>query len=298
MFRSTSGTKRAVVLLLALVVPLLFVLPKHSRTWLQSLGQPLAYLFTLPLNAVASLDRGLQEFWSESLALYRVADDNRRLQRENELLQGQVNEWRELALSSRRLAALLALKERMGADTIAARVLGRDATNWYRSVILDKGAEDGVVPEMGVIVPKGVIGRVVKTTPSTAVVLLITDPNNAITGVVQRTRDEGIVEGTVQGRARMKFLPLLSAMQVGDVVVTSGLAGGFPRGLPIGTISHIDKVEGELFQSAELVPAVDFLAFEEVLVITNPRPQEGGQVQGVVPGNSRTPVEAARGARP
>jgi rod shape-determining protein MreC len=98
-------------------------------------------------------------------------------------------------------------------------------------------------------------------------VLLLTDPNNAIAGLIQRTRDEGIVEGVPQGRARLKYIPMLSAVKEGDRVVTSGLVGGFPRGLAIGTITSIDREEGALFQTGELAPEVDVNRVEEVLVI-------------------------------
>jgi len=96
---------------------------------------------------------------------------------------------------------------------------------------------------------------------------LVTDPSNAIAGLIQRTRDEGVVEGTQQGLAQMKYIPLLSTVRDGDRVVTSGLVGDFPRGLVIGTITRIDKQEGALFQSAELMPEVDIGRVEEVLVI-------------------------------
>ncbi|MFM8551002.1 MAG: rod shape-determining protein MreC, partial [Nitrospiraceae bacterium] len=140
--------------------------------------------------------------------------------------------------------------------------------------VLDKGARDGVKIEMGVMATDGAVGRVVKVTPYTAMVLLISDPNNAVTGLIQRTRDEGIVEGTADGRARMKYIPLLATLQGGDVVVTSGLAGGFPRGIPLGTITKVDKSEGELFQSAEIVPDVDLRKLEEVLVIMDLLPMD------------------------
>ena len=100
--------------------------------------------------------------------------------------------------------------------------------------------------------------------------MLVTDPNNAIAGLIQRTRDEGIVEGTRQGLAKLKYIPLLSSVRDGDRVVTSGLVGGFPRGLALGTITKIDKEEGALFQSAELSPEVDVSRLEEVLVIQAP----------------------------
>ena len=107
--------------------------------------------------------------------------------------------------------------------------------------------------------------------------LLVTDPNNAIAGLIQRTRDEGIVEGVPQGRAKLKYIPLLSAVKEGDRVVTSGLVGGFPRGLAIGTITTIDREEGALFQSAELATEVDVNRVEEVLVIQAPHSPSADQ---------------------
>jgi rod shape-determining protein MreC len=264
------------LLLCVLLLSLVFVLPKQSRSLLQGIGQPLAQLLSLPLTALAALDRGVQEAWYGYLALHQVSEENRRLQHELQALRGRNNELRELGVAGQRLAALLALKERLHAKTVAAQVIGRDATNWYRAIVLDKGARDGVKAEMGVMAPDGAVGRVVKVTPFTAIVLLITDPNNAVTGLIQRTRDEGIVEGTTEGRARMKYIPLLATLQSGDVIVTSGLTGGFPRGVPLGTITRIDRIEGELFQSAEIVPEVDLHKLEEVLVITDPLPVGDG----------------------
>jgi rod shape-determining protein MreC len=127
---------------------------------------------------------------------------------------------------------------------------------------------------MGVMTSAGIVGRVVKTGPFSSIVLLVTDPHNAITGIIQRSRDEGIVEGTSQGRARIKYLPLLANIRVGDIVVTSGLTGGFPRGIVIGTVLTMQKEEGELFQSAEIAPQADLSKLEEVLIITVPRSLE------------------------
>jgi rod shape-determining protein MreC len=159
-------------------------------------------------------------------------------------------------------------------------VVGRDSSNWYRGVVLDKGERDGIRPEMGVVTLTGAVGRVVKSSATSSVVLLLTDPNNAVTALVQRTRDEGIIEGTVSGKARLKYIPLLAAVRVGDPVVTSGLTGGFPKGVPVGTITGIQKDEGDLFQTAEVQPEVDFTKLEEVLVVTVPR---GGEEPPAAP---------------
>lgn len=281
------------LVLFALLLSVIFLLPKQSRGLLQSIGNPLAQVIALPLGAFAALDRSLMEAWAGYLALRQVHEENRRLRREIQSLRGQNNELREAAVASQRLAALLELKERVEPQTQAVRVIGRDATNWHRSIVLNKGEQDGIRAEMGVITPAGVVGRVVKTTPSSSVVLLITDPNNAVAGLIQRTRDEGIIEGTAQGRARLKYIPLLSAVRVGDTVVTSGLTGSFPRGLAIGGITRIEKEEGDLFQTAEIVPEVDFMKLEEVLVITSALPLQetdsGKGSRSAAPAQKRVP---------
>jgi rod shape-determining protein MreC len=178
---------------------------------------------------------------------------------------------RERAVETERLRAALRLSEEFPYATIAARVVGRDPTNWYRSIVINKGHREGLAVDMGVMTPAGAAGRIVKVYDHFAVVLLLIDRNNAVTGLVQGTRDEGIVEGTEKGVARIKYLPLLSTVKVGDEVITSGLAGGFPRGLPIGRITKIERREAELFLSADIEPYSDFTRLEEVLVVTNPR---------------------------
>jgi len=271
MFRSTSGTRRVLLVLCALLLSLVFVLPKQSHTLLQAVGKPLADIVTIPLKLLFSSDSRVEAVWDRYVALRGVREENEQLRREIEFLRGQAADLREMAAANRRLTELLRFQAHTPSQTVAARVIGRDATNWYRGVVLDKGEQDGVRTEMGVVTLAGAVGRVVKTRASSSVVLLITDPNNAVTSLIQRTRDEGIIEGTFGGQARMKYIPLLSTVRVGDPVVTSGLTGGFPKGVPVGTITSIQKDEGGLFQTADVRPEVDFTKVEEVLVVTAPR---------------------------
>ena len=268
MLRSTSGTTRVVLVCFTLLLSVVFVLPTQSRRFLTMVGQPFSHVLAVPIQGLAALNEGVRDVWEGYLALHEVYEGNERLKEEVQQLRRENSELRERAASSERLAELLAFKETVPFQTVAAQVIGRDASNWYRGLVVNKGERDGLTPEMGVVTPAGVVGRVVKTTEATAMVLLATDPHNAVTGLVQRTRDEGIIEGAPQGRFRMKYLPLLSSIQVGDRVVTSGLTGGFPKGIAIGAITRVDKIEGELFQSAEIIPEVDFSRLEEVLVIT------------------------------
>jgi rod shape-determining protein MreC len=267
LLRSTYGTRRLAVVLFALLLAALFLLPSQSQGLLQFFGGPLGQVLSVPLEVFSFVDHGISDLWDGYVDLRHVREENQQLRREVEFLQGHNNQLREAAAATARLEAILEFKQKTLPDTVAAQVIGRDAISWYRGVILNKGEQDGVRAEMGVVTPAGVVGRVVKTTASSSVVLLVTDPNNAIAALVQRTRDEGIVEGTRNGRARLKYIPLLSTIQPGDRVVTSGLTGAFPRGVAMGVVTHIEKEEGALFQSAELEPEVDLTKLEEVLVI-------------------------------
>lgn len=269
-FRSSYGARRLALGVFLLVLLGFFLLPHQFQTMFQGLGGPVGWVLSWPLRTVAFMEDGISQTWHRYLALQGVEEENRRLRKEIEQLQGQNSQLREAASATERLTALLEFKAQAQPNMVAAQVIGRNTDNWYRTIILNKGTSDGIRPDMGVITSAGVVGRVVKATFATSVVLLVSDPNNAIAGLIQRTRDEGIVEGTTEGLARLKYIPLLSNVRSGDRVVTSGLVGGFPRGLAIGTITRIDKEEGALFQLAEVRPEVDVTRVEEVLVIQSP----------------------------
>ena len=269
--QSIAGGKRAVFLLLALLITALLLLPESRQEPLLALGRHMAAAVSVPLRALEWANQGIDGMWTRYVALQHVREENFTLRQEIARLRQENVRMRETAAASTRLRDLLELKKRLPYHTVSAQVVGRDPSNWYRSIVINKGVTDGLAVDMGVVTPAGIIGRIVKAYDRFAIVLLIIDPNNAVTGLVQRTRDEGIVEGTERGLARIKYLPLLSTVKVGDQIVTSGLAGGFPRGLPIGTITKIERREVELFLSAEIALDADFAKIEEVLVITAPR---------------------------
>ena len=263
----SAGIRRALLVVLALVIALILFLPRQTQTFLEGLGSPVAQLMTVPIQWLATWDRSIRESWNHYLALQGVHEQNLALRQEIQELEGEISQLREQATVSEQLTQLLEFQEEAPLDTVAAQVIGRNATNWYRALILNKGEDQGIRKNMGVIAQAGVVGRVVKTTPFTSIVLLLTDPNAAVTGMIQRTRDEGIVQGTTQGYVRMKYIPPLSPIQIDDIVATSGLTGDFPRGLPIGRIRQIEKADADLFQSAEVQPIIDFSKLEGVLVI-------------------------------
>ncbi len=270
----SAGTRRILLALLIVVLLTVALLPRQAQKVLQSVGHPIADLIAIPMGFLASGDRGVRDIWNRYIALQGVHDQNIQFQKHIEQLQGDLNQLREKAQASDRLAAILDFQTTTPMKTLAAKVIGPNASIWYRALVLDKGSNEGVENEMGVITPAGVVGQVIKVASSTSLVLLLTDSNVAVTGLVQRTRDEGIIQGSAQGFVRMKYIPPLSPLKAGDWVVTSGLTGGFPRGLLIGSVQQVQEGEGDLFQSAIIQPIVDFAKLEEVLIVLAAQPHE------------------------
>ncbi len=265
-----SGVKRVSVAVVAIAFVAFALLPRQSQFLFHTVGEPLADLVAIPVRGTATLDRTLREWWMQYIALQGLSQQNRELRETVQQLRGDVNRLREQAYMAQRLAALLEFQKDQSVRTVAARVIGRSVSNWYQGVILNKGEEDGIREQMGVMTTAGVVGRIVRTSASTSIALLMIDPNVAITGMVQRTRDEGMVQGTSRGLVLMKYIPPLSSVKTGDVVVTSGLTGGFPRGVLIGEVARVEESEDSLFHTAEIVPAVKFRYLDEVLIVVSP----------------------------
>lgn len=276
-FRLTKSIRRLFVGAFILFLLLVLILPRQSQEWLSQVGGPMAMILEGPLHGVATIQNSMGETWNRYIALQHVWEENQRLQQEIQQLQGKQNRLREQAILAKEFQKLSMYQASAPMMTIPARIIGRNASNWYRAMIIDKGAHDGINMEMGVITNAGVVGRVVRVNRTTSIVLLLSDPNVAITGMIQSSRDEGIIQGTPQGNIHMKYLPPLSPVQVDDVVVTSGLTDDFPRGLHIGHIRQVTKAATDLFQSGEITPIVDFAKLEGVLVITSFQPTISAQ---------------------
>jgi len=152
---------------------------------------------------------------------------------------------------------------------LSGEIIAREWGGWIRSLTVNRGRGDNVPRLTAVISPNGLIGRVVEVRPGASIVQVLTDPTSTVGAHVLRTRTPGIVEGDPRGTLRFKFMSRDGAsIQSGDVLVTAGQGGLFPRGIPIGTVRSIDNRGGALFHYAELTPAVDFARVDEVLLVT------------------------------
>lgn len=201
------------------------------------------------------------------------------LKEENEALKKQVAEllqYKQNLLEYQRentdLRSLLGFKDKnLQYDLEAAEVIARDTGNWFNVILIDKGEKQGLKKDMAVITNEGLVGCIISTTANTSKVMLITDERSSVSAMLQRTRDNGIVKGSIDtapmGYLKMDFLSQDANLVKGDIVISSGLGGLVPKGIVIGEVVETKKESYELMQYAIIKPAVDFLKLERVFVI-------------------------------
>ncbi len=235
-------------------------------------------------KAATFVIKTVQGTFTQYVYVVNLGRENRMLKQKIAELQEENHRMKEMKLANERLRQLLQFREKNPPSMIGAEVIGQDPSSWFKSVTINKGERDGVKKGMAVISPAGVIGQILKTAPHYATVLLLTDYNSAVDSIVQRTRAKTIVEGKGENRCQLKYLRRAEEVAVGDVVVTSGLGGNFPKGLMVGEIKKVDKKGHGVFQYAELVPSVDLTQLEEVFVIIEPLPSSQPQEEKVKKG--------------
>ena len=260
---------RKVVLLGSLVAACLLLLTLQMRGY-GSVARDAFAVVTAPIQTgLAQASRATFGLWSTYLDWKNVRADNRRLREEVQELRVQGLRVNETDDENRRLRRLLALQEHLPLTTLSGEVIAREWGGWIRSLTVNRGRGDNVPRLTAVISPSGLIGRVVDVRPGVSIVQVLTDPTSTVGAHVLRTRTPGIVEGDPRGTLRFKFMARDGAsIQNGDVLVTAGQGGLFPRGIPIGTVRTIDNRGAALFHYAEITPAVDFARIDEVLLVT------------------------------
>jgi rod shape-determining protein MreC len=217
--------------------------------------------------------------WLDYFQLVNVRQENKRLSREIDSLKMENSRYRELLATYERLRELFYVKEKINLPAIEAQVTGMDPSGLFKSIIISKGKAAGLRLDMPVIHTRGVVGRIVSLSKHYAKVLLIIDQNSAVDCLVQRSRARGMTKGLTGNICKLDYVAESSDVSVGDVVITSGLGGVFPKGLTIGHVSKINKASTDLFQDIEITPAVDFSKLEEVLVILEDSPSSNHQIK-------------------
>ncbi|MEQ1665971.1 MAG: rod shape-determining protein MreC [Bdellovibrionales bacterium] len=260
--------KKIIIIALLVAIPLLSINMQQrakDQPWILS---PFYYLAGKTQSAYASFSSGVRSTTGLYLNLIDIKKDNARLSKELAEYKAQLGSMTELKLENQRLGGLLDFKQKSNMNLLATRIIGRDLLVDYNTVTIDRGALHGVKKGMGTLTISGVVGYIIEVEEQTSKILLITDRYAVVDGIVQRSRANGIVQGHTDTCA-LSFLKRSDDVQVGDVVVTSGIDNYFPKGFPIGTVTSVVKDQYGLGQEASMQPVVNAANLEEVFIVLN-----------------------------
>ena len=198
-----------------------------------------------PLQFLGRIFSTAEEFLRDYIWFKNLRGENAELKRQVAELEGKITTYHEAYVENMRLRRLLDFKTSVKAETVAAQVIMHDLTGWFQTLMIDKGFKDGVAPDMAVVNDEGVIGRILDVSDRHSRVLLITDPGSSVDALIQRNRVRGILSGKDANGCYLKYVRSNLDIQVGDLLISSGKDGVFPKGLRLGVIqaSYRDPVD-------------------------------------------------------
>lgn len=232
------------------------------------LFEKIIYEITSPFQKAIKLStKSVKTLWFNYVFLINLKNENAALKETIETLTRENIELKEALIANTRLRKLLHFKEKFKTPMMPAEVIAYDPSMWFKTVLIDKGSKDGVAKNMAVVTSGGIVGRIMEVSRSTSKLLLITDHRSAVDAIVQRTRAKGILVGKVDDRCLLKYVFRADDVKVRDRIISSGLGGIFPKGLPLGHISRVSKNVCGMFQNVEVAPSVAFTKLEEVFIV-------------------------------
>ncbi|GAB4291645.1 MAG: rod shape-determining protein MreC [Coriobacteriia bacterium] len=218
--------------------------------------------------------------WVAGIGVRRDELDS--LSEQNAELRARLAELEEARQENERLRELVEFAEERQLTKLGARVIGKPATPWEGALLIDRGSADGVEPGMPVLAAQGLVGQVYEVSERVAKVRLLTDQRSGVAAMVQSSRVPGVVQGSVEGALTLEFVAADAAPVVGDVVITSGLGGVYPKGLVIGDVTGVAERRGELFPRIDVASRIEIDRLEEVLILLGTVSQDeasGGDVE-------------------
>jgi len=258
-----------VIVLVAVNIILLTITGKHTQAP-SGLGRGALVIVSPFQKQFTAFFDSVKDTWNQYFFLVSKAKENQRLKKALGQSLEQLNRYSETEIANDRLRHLLGFEKEIPRPMIAAQVVGKDPSAWSTTIIVDKGTRDSVRQGAPVVIPEGIVGVVVEASARYAKVLLLTDPNSAVDALVQQTRARGIVKGGGADFCVFDYVLRKHDISVGDMVVSSGLDGVFPKGFRVGRISEIVRQNAGIFQKVSVTPYVDFEILEEVFIISEP----------------------------
>ena len=238
--------------------------PERELPWWQAIVLEIA----APIDRIVSAPiDGARRFFDDYVDLLGVRAENRRLQRRIAEIESENLQFREALVTSGRLARVAAMRDEVEIPMLPTEVVGLDVAPWFHSVLLDRGARHGVRPGHPVVTWEGVVGVVTATSAHAAKTMLLLDRQSAVDALDQRSRSRGMLRGTGRDQLEFEFVVRTADVVVGDEIVTSGLAGVYPKGLRLGRVAELRDAGGRLTRIAIIEPAVDLGKLEQVFVM-------------------------------
>ena len=266
--RARTPLAFALLLLLATVTMI------SDRNALREGDRELSWIEGVLLDVAAPVQRvlaapfvALSGVWEGYVAVLDVRADNERLVERIAELEEENLQYREALVTGGRLGDIAQMREEFESPMLASRVVGLDVSPWFRAVLVDRGERQGIHAGNPVITHDGVVGVVTATSSGAAKTMLLLDRQSAVDGLVQRSRVRGVVRGQGTDRLGFEFVVREADVRRGDVIISSGLDGVYPRGLRIGQVEEVEDPGGRLLQTAILKPSVDFGRLEQVFVM-------------------------------
>ena len=258
-----------IIVLIAVNITVLSISSKRRYT--SPRPGKIALFFVSPFqDAVTSTIRFVRNVWSHYFFLVSIAEENDQLKRTLSIEVQKNKQYSEVELANERLRRLLSFQPQAADQVLAAEVIGKDPSSWFKTIIIDKGSSDGIMKGLPVVIPEGIAGQIIEVSGRHSKVLLIIDPNSAVDALVQRTRARGIIQGSSTGMCIFNYVSSKDDVKVGDKIVASGLDGVFPKGQRIGAVKSLLKRESAIFHEVTVLPYIDFEKLEEVLVLLTP----------------------------
>lgn len=269
--KSRSGTPTALIVAIGILVVAFLI----SQTNLFKPVRNLATYILTPIQDQVTQIADTISLWAKGgREIVTLREENRELRAQVDRLSVEMLHLEEATKEIEQLRSLLEFKRiypsyQFRGSEVVGRPVAAGATNLFTDLILDVGARDGIETNMPVVTDRGLVGRVLEVYPTACRVLLIVDVRSSVNAMIQRNRVAGLVEGRPGGKLVMTDIPHDATVAEGDVVLTSGLGGMFPKALIIGQVTKVHRSDVELFQEAEIQPTVDFAGIERVLVVTS-----------------------------
>jgi rod shape-determining protein MreC len=269
MFRYLREYRFSITLILLLLIPV-FAIDTATRAPREYRFHDKAVLFvTAPIQGAISwtLEYATSAF-ENYIYLWNTRKEHQKMIEENRKLLGKIASLREMQQENTRLRKLLDFNSNHQLESVIARVIAKDVSSEFRAIRINRGETSGVRKNMAVITDEGVVGRVLRTTRTTADVVTMLDLLSAVDSIVERSRARGVVEGMTDEVCQLKFIIRTDDIEPGDLLITSGLGGIYPKGIPVGTVSKANRKAYGISQEVEVRPSVDFSRLEEVMVVT------------------------------